>query len=192
MNTKISLIYASLKRVSNDTNTNALFCFHSSDINFFYRVKILKIKDVTCSVEFVDYGYTRTVSLRDIRELDSDLITQSLCMCGSIDDSFINNDQIIYFENFLKTICERDISLVTDCTEYNEKNKVWEFYYNNETLKSDFLKKCKLCFKEKSNCIFLPCKHTLFCLKCVQAVINGSQKCPKCNVNIESFNQFFI
>ena len=49
---------------------------------------------------------------------------------------------------------------------------------------------CVICFDEKPNLVFLPCKHKCVCKNCMMASFKDFEKCPICKEDIEMVFNF--
>ena len=49
---------------------------------------------------------------------------------------------------------------------------------------SNFSTDCEICFSEKRNTIFLPCKHSCCCKNCAESIIKRKISCSICRKDI--------
>lgn len=50
---------------------------------------------------------------------------------------------------------------------------------------------CKICYENKINCAFMPCKCELFCMDCAVSPDSLKVTCPKCNKPIEELVRIY-
>ena len=51
---------------------------------------------------------------------------------------------------------------------------------------------CQICMSNKRNVVFIPCVHSVSCVRCTKELINSTNKCPICNSNIKDSIFYFV
>lgn len=50
---------------------------------------------------------------------------------------------------------------------------------------------CQICMCNKRNIVFIPCVHSVSCIKCTKELIKSTNKCPICNTKIKDSIFYF-
>ena len=145
-------------------------------------------------------NYIKTISKLDIensklKQQVNDISTESNISIKSYD--ILNSAYLDYIKNSSSTtkvlnekihVLLKTVDSLKDSNDVNIKNL--RIYYHKELRRTTGVK-CKQCSNNGVNTLFIPCNHLVLCENCIKVnkslSKSGGIKCPKCNIDVESF-----
>ena len=145
-------------------------------------------------------NYIKTISKLDIENSKlnkqlNEISTESNISIKSYD--ILNSAYLDYIKNSCsatKVLNEKihgllkTVDSIKDANDVNIKNL--RNYYHKELRRVTGVK-CSQCSNNGVNTVFIPCNHLVLCQNCIKVnktlSKSGGIKCPKCNIEVESF-----